>query len=157
VSTAAIANKSLAVFLVNPEVRAILCSYEGLTPEGNVHPGTKPMLFKTLDKSISKGDICVVPTNGENRLGFTTVQVAEVDLEIDYDSRTEVRWIVSKVDVSEFKRVLDRETQFMDAVAKADKRRRADELRKSLLANMPEEEIKALPVIDVSPSSEPTG
>lgn len=73
-------NYSTAVMLFNPEIRAISVSYE----KDEKGAGKKPFYtYKTLDKTIEKGDLVVVPT--DTRHEFTVVRVEEVDVEVDYE------------------------------------------------------------------------
>lgn len=139
-------NNSLAVFLINPSVRAVMCSYEGIDPKSKA-PRDTPKMFKTLDPDLKVEDLVIVPT--DTRVGFTVVQVAKVDVEVDYESTETVKWIVGSIDPSQYHSILSREGEFIEAVKAADKKRRQDELKKALLANLPEDEIKALPAIDM--------
>lgn len=93
-------NYSTAVMLINPNIRAIKAIYEpdSVDLAGKVVRAGQRYIFKTLDPSIIKGDLIVVPTT--TRHGFTVVKVEEVDVEIDFEASIELKWIVDKVSVA---------------------------------------------------------
>lgn len=142
-------NKSLAIFLTDTPPRAVLCTYDGFDDDGN--PKGNLTLFKTWDLSIKVRDFVVIPTKPDHRLGFTTAQVARVDVDPDFDSHVTPGWIVGVIDLVDYYEAVAREQKFMDVVANADKRRRKDELKRSVFANLGDADLKALPAIDVTP------
>jgi predicted Mrr-cat superfamily restriction endonuclease len=132
-------NYSTAVFLINDSVRAIACTYES----ADNSPRT---IFKTFDQSIKKDDFVLVPT--ETRHKMTVCKVVEVDVEPDIETTQQMNWIIGPVERDDYERTLEQEKAAIDTMKQAEKNRRRDELRKSLLAHV-EGEIKALPISHV--------
>lgn len=125
-------NYSTAIFLVNSQVRCVAASYE-LNAKGEpaqVNP------FKTLDPTIKVGDFVVVPT--ETRHSMTVCRVEEVDIEVDFDSQAQMRWIVGKVDLDSYRDILSREDSAIQAMKSAEKRSKQEELRRKLIADNPQ-------------------
>ena len=127
-------NYSTAVFLINDQVRAIACTYEENGPT---------TIFKTLNPDIQVDDLVIVPTSTRHMM--TVCKVTEVDIDIDYDSPTQMSWIVDTVDTSGFDLVLGQEAQAIEAVKSAEKRRRKDELRAAVFKDQ-EESMKSLAI-----------
>lgn len=123
---------SKIVFLINEEVRAVKCQYE---PEGT------SSVFKTFDESINVDDLVTVETN--TRHGFTVMKVTEVDIDIDLDSSTPVKWLVSRVDLDAYSDLRRNEDAAISAVKSAEKRRRKAELRDAIFKDH-EEKLKTL-------------
>jgi hypothetical protein len=141
-------NYSTAVFLINSNVRAIVCTYEA----GDTAPRTT---FKSLDPDIKKDDLVIVPTDTRHKM--TVVKVVETDVEVDFDSPATMLWIVGKVDGANYQQVLSQEAQAIDTIKSAEKNRKRDELRKSILADQADN-IKALPIStvgDIPPARQP--
>lgn len=132
-------NNSTAVFLINDDVRAVLCTYE---PDAEGKPAKRSM-FKTFDPTIKENDLVIVSTN--TRHGMTVCKVVEVDVDVDFESGEEIRWIVGSVDQSDYDRTVADEKQALQRIHKAEKARKRNELRDSLLADYADE-IKALPI-----------
>ena len=145
-------NYSKAIFLINDEVRAVRCSY---APKSGVNVPVpldeKPHFnrpeewttFKTFDQDLTVGDYVVVPST--TRWGVTVCRIAEVDIDLDLETGEDVRWIVGRVNLEDFKRLQAQEEQAVQAIKSAQKRKRRDELREAMLADMPEDQLKALP------------
>jgi hypothetical protein len=133
-------NPSIAVFLINKDVRGILCSYE---QDSQGRPTGSLYLFKTFDQTLKKGDYVVVPTS--TRHGMTVCRVEEVDVEPDFDSSIDYKWLVCRVDRSAYDAILAKEADAIAQIKKAEKRAARDELRKKLYASH-EEDLKALPL-----------
>lgn len=128
-------NYTTAVFLINSDVRAIKCSYE---------PEKLPAyIFKTLDKTIQVDDLVVVPT--DTRHGMTVVKVTEVDVDPDFDSDIQMKWVVSKVDQAAYATILSREAEAVTVIKSAEKTKKRNELRDAMLADS-SEALKALPI-----------
>lgn len=132
-------NYSSAVMLVNPNIRAIHVIYE---PEVE---GKKQQryTYKSLDTSIQEGDLVVVPT--DTRHGFTVVKVADVDVDVDFDSSVQLKWIVGKVDLNAYSTVLAEEAKAINAIKASEKRRKREEIRTNLL-KLHEEDLKDLAI-----------
>lgn len=118
-------NYSTAVFLINDHVRAIEVSYE---------QGGKPGVFKTLDATIKKDDLVVVPTS--TRYNFTVAKVTAVDVDVDYDRQEDMAWIVSPpIDLAAHRQVIEQEKVAVEAVKSAVTRKKREELSLALLAD----------------------
>jgi ABC-type uncharacterized transport system YnjBCD substrate-binding protein len=144
-------NHSTAIFLMNKEVRAILCIYEADAKGKNGEDVLAPRhMFKTMDHGIKVGDLVVVPTNAKH--GASINKVVDVDVEVDFESATAVPWIIDVVDKSLFEANSKKEAVAIEAIKFGQKRRKQDELREMLMKDNPElREAKAV-LIDLKPS-----
>jgi len=134
-------HNSKIVLLINDDVRLIKGAYdEGATPE----------VFKTMDQGIVKDDFCVVESG--TRHGMTTVKVTEVDIDIDFDSHHEVKWVVQRINKEDFDDLLAMEKNAIIKVQEAEKRRRKAELRDSLFRDH-EDQMKTLELTKLSEDS----
>lgn len=134
-------NYSTAVFLMNEHVRCVLATYELDTD----NPKAKRTSFKTLDASIRVGSYVVVPT--DTRHGLTVVRVVETDVDVDFDAPEQLKWIVGLVDKIPYEETLRIEEEAISAVKSAEKRKKADELRKALILDR--EALKTLAISTV--------
>lgn len=143
-------NYSTAVFLVNDKVRAISATYlrDGFDDQGRPAPGSKAQqtTFKTFDQAIKKDDLIIVPT--KTRHGFTVCKVVDVDLEIDLETNISIDWVAGVFEDSEHKRMLAMEEKMVETIRSAEKNRKREELRKSLMADS-ETKLLALPIAKV--------
>ncbi len=114
-------NHSLAMFLINDRVRAVGSSYDVRQDGDNRYD----KIIKTMDKSIKVGDFVIVPTDSRHKM--TVSRVAQVDLDIDFDE------------------IERQEAQAIATIKSAEKRRKREELRDTLI-NDTGEALKALPV-----------
>lgn len=119
-------NYSKAIFIINPNVRAMVGIYE----TGN---GAKRESFKTLDMDIRVDDLVVVPT--DSRHGFTVVKIIEADVDIDIEAADETRWIVSKIEISDFKKLKVMEDEGIKAIKSAELRKKREDLQRTMLAD----------------------
>ncbi len=119
-------NYSSAVMIINHDIRAIRTSYE--PGKDGKDPAT--FTFKTIDKTIKKGDYVVVPT--DTRWGYTVNKVEAVDVDVDFDSDVILRWILNKVDVDGNKKTTEEEGKWVLALQESEKRKRREALRKQL-------------------------
>ncbi len=103
-------NYSSAVMIINHDIRAIRTSYEPAAPGKSL----QEYVFKTIDKTIKKGDYVVVPT--ETRWGYTVNRVEAVDVDVDFDSDVILKWILSKVDVDGNKQTIEEEEKWVQAL-----------------------------------------
>lgn len=133
-------NYSTAIFLINDKVRALTAIYEAEIAVGKPVPRT---MFKTFDQSIKKDDLILVPTN--TRHNITVCKVVEVDVEVDLESFTVIDWVISTVDKSDYERMLGMEQVAIDTIKSAEKNRKREALRKSLMADS-ESKLLALPI-----------
>ena len=122
-------NYSRAIFLISDEVRAIMVAYEPKDKNGKWPD--KPKLFKTFNQDISVDDYVVVPTT--SRHNMTVCQVAEVDVDPDFESNADCNWIVGVVDRADFEAIERQEQAAIDAIKTAERRKKRDELRKALM------------------------
>jgi hypothetical protein len=112
------------VFVINPDVRCVEAIY---------NPGDKPQQFKTVDKTIRKEDLIVVPTDPSHRVGCTTARVTDVDVDIDPEGSTEVKWVMGKVDEAGYKATLRMEEEAISQIRAAEMRKKRNDLRKKML------------------------
>jgi hypothetical protein len=115
---------STIVLLINDDARAIRAEYED---------GGKKSLFKTLDPTIKVDDLIVVETN--TRHGMTVVKVTEVDVDINFDTDHDVKWVIQPVDADIFEQILEQEKDAIAAVQSAERRRKKEALRDALFAD----------------------
>lgn len=132
-------NLTMAIFMVNRDVRAVRCQYDPTDSRDN-----SIRTFKTLDQTIKKDDLVVVPT--KTRQGYTVVKVIEDHVFPDLNSSEIVDWIVTKLRLENHEKRLKDEQLVVDLVRQADFRRQQSELKNSIIANNPEleSEMKAL-------------
>lgn len=116
-------NYTTAVMLINPNIRAIKATYEN---------GATPEIFKTLDETVQVDDLVVVET--DTRHNMTVVKVTEVDVDVDFDSTKHVKWVVQKVDKEAHENLKKEESRAVDAIKKAELRKKREEIRSNLLA-----------------------
>lgn len=119
-------NYSTAVMLFNENIRAISVVYED-TKEA---PNQKTWLFKTLDHSIKKDDILVVQSG--TRHGLTTVKVIDTDVEVDFDSSIEIKWVIQKVDTSTYDKILNEEKVWIDTMKQAELKKKREDIRSNI-------------------------
>ena len=117
-------NYSTAVLLVNPNIRVVKVSYEGTEKDTLT-------AFKTMDSSIAKDDLVVVPT--DTRCKMTVAKVAEPDVEVDFDADKPIGWVVAKVNRADYDRVLELEKEAIATIRQAEIRKRRETLAKALL------------------------
>jgi hypothetical protein len=118
-------NYSTALFLFNEKLRCVAVSYEP-TKE------TNKTLFKTLDTMVEVGDFVVIPT--DSRYNMTVGKVIEVDVDVDFDSPTQMGWIVGPVDRKAYEETLTAEGRAIAKMKSAEAHRKREELKKSMFA-----------------------
>lgn len=129
-------NYSTAVFLINKHARAVLATYEA---EDNA----KRTMFKTLDPDLKVGDYVIVPTDTRHKM--TVVKIVEADVDVDFDSQTQVQWVMGDFDRTAFEQTLAQEQQAITAIKSAEMRKKRDDLRAAILADHVAD-LKALPI-----------
>lgn len=134
-------NYTTAIFLINQHARAIKTEYEKDGPT---------TIHKTLDPSIKVDDLLVVQTG--TRHGFTVVKAVEVDVDIDLESTTPMKWIVKKLDIEEFEKLDAMEADAIEKIKSARLREKRNKLRDALLNDT--EELKGLAISDMSEATE---
>ena len=137
-------NHSLSVFLINDKARAVRTLYDPADPH-NVHKSyTKSSIFKTLDPSIKKDDLVIVPTNTRHK--FTVVKVLETDVDVDFDSKEEVLWIVDKLDLTIYNKTLEAEQGSLEIIKSAELRDRKTKLFEAI--KLDQQALAALPLVN---------
>lgn len=129
-------NYTTAVFLINKNVRAVMCNYE---PDAE----HKTTMFKTLDPDIRVGDFVIVPT--KTRHGMTVSKVVETDVDVDFDSPACVTWIIGKIDRAGFDATVRQEEDAITVIKSAEKTKKRNELAAALLVDS-KDALKALPI-----------
>ena len=66
---------------------------------------------------------------------MTVCKVVDVDVDVDFESAEPCRWIIEKIDLSEFDRLTGEEENMIAKVKHAQAEAKRDELRKTLLAH----------------------
>lgn len=127
-------NYTSAIFLTNPNVRAMATSYE-VDAEGK---GVKPFItYKTMDHSLEKDDYVLIPSG--TRHGMAVVRIEEIDVEVDLEDTKQLGWIMSgPIDKTNYEKVVAWEAAAITAIKSAEKRAKQDELRAKLIADNPE-------------------
>lgn len=124
-------HSSRKVFLLDNEPRCVLATYD---KDNDNYKKAKRTEFKTFDDTVEVDDLVVVKT--DTRHGYTVVKVVEVDVEPELDSSEEINWVVSKVDTVAYAGIVKHERSFLDAAAKAEKKRRKAQLKADFLADV---------------------
>lgn len=130
-------NYSTSIFLVNKEVRAVRVIYD---PDDHRTTG-KEYTFKTFFKDLKTDDLVIIPTNTRHK--FTIAKVVAVDVDIDFDSSIEYKWIAGRFDQKNYDDILEKEKTLIDAVKSAEFRKRRDDLADAIFKD--QEALKALP------------
>lgn len=138
-------NYSTAIFLINDDVQMVACSYE---LDHNDEP-KKLYNFKSFDKTLEVGDMVIVPT--DTRHNLTVVRVEELDVEPNLEATLEYKWIVGRVNLEDHEALIAQENDAIAQIKRAEKQRRRRELRESMLADMEEKKLLALPLATVPP------
>lgn len=130
-------NYTTAIFLISDDVRAVSCTYEA-------HETAPKTLFKTLNPDIKVDDFVVVPTNTRHEM--TVVKVVDTDIDLDVETEDEIKWIVGVVDRADFEEIERQEQTALDKIRSAQKAKKRRELAEALLADVNEDDLKALPI-----------
>lgn len=132
-------NYSTAVMLINKSIRAVKGQYD---PE--VATNRSVSIFKTLLQDLKVDDYVVVESG--TRHGITTVKITELDCTVDFDSGTEVKWVVQKIDMDAHKKITDMEKQAIDAIKKGEMRKRREDILKNTVDAAAAGEIEGLDI-----------
>lgn len=133
-------NYTTAIFLLNKNVRAVMCNYEPDAPD-------KKVMFKTLDPNIRVGDFVIVPT--KTRHGMTVSKVVEVDVDVDFDSQTLVDWLIEVINRTTHNATVAQEAEAISVIKSAERTRKRNELAAALLVDS-KEALTALPITTMS-------
>lgn len=137
-------NYSTAVMLINENIIAVSVTYE---PDHSDTSKVKRTTFKTLDKSIQSGDLVVVPTDTRHK--FTIAKVDEVDVEVDFESSTQIGWIAGKAPTEEYKKILGNENEMISVVKASEKRAKREEIRKNMMGLQEENKLESLAIANM--------
>lgn len=129
-------NYSTAVFLINDNVRAVSGTYEA----GDNAART---MFKTFDPSVKVGDFVLVPTN--TRHNMTVVKIMEVDIEFDIETSTKVEWVIGRIDLTAYDKMLAQEQVAIVTIQSAEKNRKRKALREAIFSDA-EDALNKLPI-----------
>jgi hypothetical protein len=132
-------NYSTAILLINDKINLVKGSYE-LNSDGKP---TSLTTFKTFE-DLSVGDFVVVPT--DTRHNMTVFRIEEVDVDVDdyIDYHAELKWVIAKVDKTAYENCLKIEQDGIKIIKSAEKRRKREELKKSVLADLEEKDLALL-------------
>lgn len=119
-------NLSTAVFLINDNARAVMVTYE----QDAIGRNASRTMFKTFDKSIKVDDYVIVPT--DTRHNLTVCKVVEVDIDVDFDSVTQVAWLIGRVDLADVIEIKTQEELAINAIKAAEKLKKKKELQDSM-------------------------
>lgn len=140
-------NFSTAIFLINKDVRAVAVSYEQ-TADGK---GVAPFYtFKTFDPDVAVGDHVVIPT--DTRHGMTVARVEAVDVEVNFDSSVQLKWLIDRVDTKTVQDIAAQETEVIARIKSAEARAARDKLAAKLLADNPDLVALPLSTVDALPA-----
>jgi len=137
-------NFSSAVMLINQNIRAVIGVYE----DEKEQPNQKKHIFKTLDHSIQVGSFVVVPTDTRHKM--TIVKIVAVDVDVDFESDVQLNWVISNIDLEPNKAILAQESGWIERIKEADKNKKREELKKSLLASYSGEGIENMAIAQMS-------
>ncbi|WP_125933275.1 hypothetical protein [Kiloniella majae] len=135
-----IKNKSMAVFVMNEDVRGIMAIYDDETHE-------TPTFYKTFDQDLQVGDLIVVPAS--TRLGFTTNKVTEVDVEPDINRHNEVKWVAGSIKLENYQSYVEQENQMIAQINKLEKRKAREAVKEELEKSLGED-LKGVTLIEAS-------
>ena len=120
-------NYTSAVMLINENIRAIHVTYE---PEEEGRTPKQRYTFKTMDKTIKEGDMVVIPT--DTRHNMTVAKVVDTDVEVDFESSIQLKWLIGKVDEAPYQTILDKENEWVTLLKQSEKRRKREEIKKNV-------------------------
>jgi hypothetical protein len=142
-------NYSTAILVMNPDARCLKVTYE-VDTEHNKAPRE---LFKTFDKNIKVGMYVIVPSSTRHNL--SVCKVVEADVDDWMDSGKEIGWVVGSIDMADAEKLKAWESQAIEGLKEAEKRKRRRELHASMTAAMDEKEKEGLALMLASPLDAP--
>lgn len=121
-------NLSTAVFLISDDVRAI-----GVTFDQGNHDRIeeKQYVYKTCNQEICVGDHVIVPVGAFDE--YKVAIVRSVDADVNYKSDIQYKWIVSKLDLTEYFSLKESEQRAIQEVKRIERRSKREQLRKDLM------------------------
>lgn len=111
------------------------------TPPKAWEQGEAPQLYTfkvPLSWNIQPNDIAVVKSNNGNGLSFVHVVSVDPMPDIDVDANFDYRWLVQKVDLTEFDKLVVKEKAFADAMLEVERVKQRDGLLESWRNSLPE-------------------
>jgi hypothetical protein len=136
-------NFSTAVFLINEKARAISVCYD---PTNNKEKDLEASyLFKTLDPNIEVDSLVIIPTG--TRVGFTIAKATAVDVEIDFESTIQLKWVAGLFSRASYDQTLADEAKAIEIMKAAEFRHKREELR-SKMTGLRDEELASLAISD---------
>ena len=137
-------NYSTAILLVRKDIRVVDVSYEVDKDGKGIRPFTA---YKTPDDTLKVGDYVVIPT--DTRHGMTVGRIEATDVEVDFDSPVQMKWLVGgAIDLSGYAALQAAEADALAAIRSAETRRKREELAAKLLADNPD--LQRLGALDVN-------
>lgn len=118
-------NLSASVMLVNENIRPVRVEYDPDIARNN-NPNK---FFKTLDTTLVKDDLVIVPTNTRHQ--FTIAKVVEIDFPVDFNSSDQWGWIGGKFDKATYDEVLETEKKIVARIGKTQENKMRAELREA--------------------------
>ena len=88
----------------------------------------------------------VVPTDTRHNMTVCRVENDDVDVDAYLESNQDIRWIITRVDSGLHQKCLSMEEDAVRVIRSAEKRRKREELKKSILADLKGDELVALPI-----------
>lgn len=128
-------NYSTAVMLINQSIRAVQGQYE---QNGSY------AVFKTIDQNLKVDDFAVVESG--TRWGITTVKITAADVDVDFDSSTQIGWVLHKVDMAQHEEIKKMEADAIEMLRKGELRKRRQDIRSNTLDAMSAGEIDKLDI-----------
>ncbi len=150
-------NYSTAVMLFDERIRAVNTIYkpDAVNADGTSKRNEVRTMYKTLDHSIKKGDLVVVPTEPHHRHGATVVMVDEVDVEVDFDSQVQVKWIVAKVDDAPYIQTLADEEKWIAQIKASETRKKRENIRANMKEMLAEVGVTSVPQLGGPTTDQP--
>ena len=100
------------------------------------HDNAPRTMFKTFDKSIKIDDFVVVPTDTRHKM--TVCKVVDTDVDVDFDSSTQISWIIGRIDLADVTEIKRSEEAAIQAIKQAEKLKKQRELKNSMEALLAE-------------------
>lgn len=116
------------IFLASDTVRAVKGIFE---TDVNDQPTAKRELFKTFNAGLKAGDLVNVETGTRHKC--SVVKIVEVDVDIDIESNEPTRWIIGKVDTSEYDKFQAMEAEMISEMKKAELKAKRDDMREKVM------------------------
>lgn len=125
-------NKSLVAFLVDEgkHVQGITAIYDQKAHENGTET---PTFYKAPSgMQINEGDIVLVPTSKNHRVGFTTNKVVKVGVSPDFNSPIEVKWIAGVIGTDGYHECIKFEEAIIEKFKAAEQRKLEEQMRETM-------------------------